>query len=76
MTSRKITIRGIFNADGDLVRFLFQNGGGKSYFMDCEPSKDSSIDEFFMEMMPPVDKASLVGGPTGTPSIDMMAKPI
>lgn len=53
MTSRKITVRGIFNESGELVRFLYQNGGGKSYFMDCEPSKDASIDEFFMELIPP-----------------------
>ena len=52
MTSRKITVRGIFNEAGELIRFLYQNGGGKSYFMDCEPSKDSSIDDFFMELCP------------------------
>jgi len=56
MTSRKITVRGIFNEGGELIRFLYQNGGGKSHFMDCEPSKDASIDEFFMEMMPPADQ--------------------
>jgi hypothetical protein len=54
VTSRKITVRAIFNAAGEPIRFLYQNGGGKSYFMDCEPSKDSSIDEFFMELMPPI----------------------
>jgi hypothetical protein len=53
MTSRKITVRGIFNEAGELIRILHQNGGGKYYFMDVEPSKDGSIDEFFMEMMPP-----------------------
>jgi hypothetical protein len=37
-----------------LVRILHQNGGGKYYFMDTEPSKDPSIDEFFMEVMPPL----------------------
>jgi len=56
MTSRKITVRGIFDKSGELVRILYQNGGGKSYFMDCEPSKDASIDEFFMELMPPADQ--------------------
>jgi hypothetical protein len=60
MTSCKITVRGIFNDAGELVRFLYSNGGGKSYFMDCEPSKDSSIDEFFMEMMPPQDKPPII----------------
>ena len=54
MTSRRITVRGIFDDSGELIRFLYQNGGGKYCFMDCEPSKDASIDEFCMELMPPV----------------------
>ena len=68
MTSRKITVRAIFNAAGEPIRFLYQNGGGKSYFMDCEPSKDTSIDEFFMELMPPQDNkpAPLPPGPVET----------
>ena len=61
MTSRKLTVRGIFNDAGELIRILHQNGGGKSYFMDCEPSKDSSIDEFFMELMPPQTEKPLQG---------------
>jgi hypothetical protein len=70
MTSRKITVRGIFNESGELVRFLYQNGGGKSYFMDCEPSKDASIDEFFMEMMPP---QTVPDGGAGEPKIPSSA---
>jgi hypothetical protein len=48
MTSHKITVRAIFNAAGEPIRFL-HNGR----FMDCEPSNDVSIDEFFTEFMPP-----------------------
>jgi hypothetical protein len=55
VTTRKITVRGIFDKSGDLIRILVQNGGGKTYFMDCEPSKDASIDEFLMELIPPQD---------------------
>jgi len=54
VTSRKITVRGIFDNSGELIRILHQNGGGKFYFMDVEPSKDASIDEFCMELMPPL----------------------
>jgi hypothetical protein len=53
MTSHKLTVRGIFNEAGELVRILHQNGGGKSYFMDVEPSNDASIDDFFMDLVPP-----------------------
>jgi hypothetical protein len=53
MTTRKITVRGIFDKSGELIRILHTNGGGKTYFMDVEPSKDASIDEFCMELMPP-----------------------
>ena len=55
MTSRTISVRGIFDESGELIRVLYKNGGGKTYFMDCEPSNDASIDAFLMELMPPQD---------------------
>ena len=53
MTSIYISVRGIFDEGGELIRVLYKNGGGKTYFMDCEPSNDASIDAFLMELMPP-----------------------
>lgn len=56
MTSRTISVRAIFDESGELIRILYKNGGGKTYFMDCEPSNDASIDAFLMELMPPQEK--------------------
>jgi hypothetical protein len=53
MTSRQISVRAIFDEGGELIRILYKNGGSKTYFMDCEPSNDASIDAFLMELMPP-----------------------
>jgi hypothetical protein len=53
VTSRKITVRAIFGKDGLPTRFLFPIDG-KYCFMDCVPSTDASIDEFCMDLMPPV----------------------
>jgi hypothetical protein len=53
MTTRTVLVRGIFNSQGELIRILYRNGGGKYYFMDCEPSDDKSIDEFLLEICPP-----------------------
>lgn len=53
MTSRTMQVRMIFDASGEPIKMLVQNGGGKTYFMDVEPSKDSSIDEFLKEVLCP-----------------------
>jgi hypothetical protein len=66
MTSHKITVRGIFNETGELVRILHQNGGGKSYFMDVEPSNDASIDDFFMDLVPPQTETPTQSDPLKT----------
>lgn len=60
MTTRTIQARGIFDASGELIRILYRNGGGKTYFMDVEPSKDTSIDAFLMELMPPAEERAAI----------------
>ena len=57
MTSLKIQVRGIFNTAGELVRILYPTGNGSTFY-DVELSKDASIDEFFLEMCPPLQKSN------------------
>lgn len=56
MTHRTISVRGIFDQTGELVRILYKTKDGKTCFGDVEPSNDSSIDTFLMEIMPPEEK--------------------